>query len=145
MIDLTRVKFIKRIYIQSSSADPAPPLGTVLGNIGADARIFCTQSNLRTSELPTYFSLKTTIYIYENKSMNFVIDLPSISYFLNLLRFDKIIKVRVLDRIHEKTVSCVTLYSILQLAKFKFPHKDLPVSFKIILGTVNSMNITISK
>ena len=77
--------------------------------------------------------------------MNFIIDLPSISYFLNLLKFDKLITVRVSDRLHEKIVPSVTLYSILKLAKLKFPYMDLRASFKIIVGTVNSMNLKISK
>ena len=145
MLDLVRVKYIKKIYLQSNSADPSPPLGTILGNIGANAGTFCTQFNLRTQNLPTYFSLKTTIYIYDNKNMNFTIDLPSTSYFLNLLKFDKLIIVRMSDRSHEKTVSCVTLYSILKLAKLKFPYMDLYSSFKIVVGTVNSMNLKITK
>jgi hypothetical protein len=27
-------KYLKKLYIQSQAADPSPPLGTVLGNLG---------------------------------------------------------------------------------------------------------------
>lgn len=143
MIDMTRVKFIKKVYLQSNSAEPSPPLGTILGNIGANAGTFCTQFNLKTKDLPVYLKLKTIIYIYDNRSLDFTIDLPSVSYFLNLLKFEKIVKVRVLDRMHEKTLICVSLYEVIKLSKLKFPHLSLEVSFKIIMGTINSMKLII--
>jgi ribosomal protein L11 len=34
------VKHIKKIYLRSQSADPAPPLGTVLGNLGVIQILF---------------------------------------------------------------------------------------------------------
>lgn len=34
MFDKSLVKHVKRIYLFSQSADPSPPLGTVLGNLG---------------------------------------------------------------------------------------------------------------
>jgi ribosomal protein L11 len=77
--------------------------------------------------------------------MNFVVDLPSISYFLNLLKFESVVKVRLHDRYHDKLISCVKLYSVLQLARLKFPNKALPLAFKIIMGTVYSMNLTITR
>jgi hypothetical protein len=39
-MDITGVKFIKRVYLSSHSADPSPPLGTILGNIGAMLLLF---------------------------------------------------------------------------------------------------------
>jgi hypothetical protein len=33
-------KFIKKIYIRSQMAEAAPPLGTILGNLGAIRKIF---------------------------------------------------------------------------------------------------------
>lgn len=40
MIDLSGVKLIKKVYLQSHSAEPSPPLGTVLGNIGCMLQLF---------------------------------------------------------------------------------------------------------
>jgi len=142
-MDLTGVIFVKKVYLLARCAEPSPPLGTILGNIGANASSFCIQFNNKTSELPTYFSLKTTIYVFSNKSTSFIVDLPSITFFLGLLKFDKTINIRVLDRLHEKVISCVNLYSILQLARLKFPNKPLKVAFKVIIGSVYSMGLTI--
>lgn len=40
MIDKAFVKHIKKIYISSQSADPSPPLGTILGNLGVIQILF---------------------------------------------------------------------------------------------------------
>lgn len=142
-MDLSGIIFIKKIYLMANGAEPAPPLGTILGNIGVQASPFCIQFNNKTSELPSYFLLKVTIYISTNKSTQFTVDLPSITYFLGLLKFDRTIKIRLTDRFHEKIISCIDLYSILQLTKLKFPNKPLHLAFKIILGSVHSMGLTV--
>jgi len=87
--------------------------------------------------------LKATIYVLENRTTNFSVSLPSVGYILSLLKFNKLMKVRVFDRFHDKNVLCVKVYSLLKLAKLKFPYCSLKQSFPIILGTVKSMNLTI--
>lgn len=34
-------KYTKKIFIRAQSADPSPPLGTVLGNLGVQTSNFC--------------------------------------------------------------------------------------------------------
>lgn len=134
-------KYIKKIFIHAQSADPSPPLGTVLGNLGVTTSNFCTSFNLFTKQLPVYFLLKVTISIFENKSTTFTVDLPSTGYFLSLLKFNHIIKVRVFDRLHDKTIQCVKLVELLKLARLKFPQLPLDQSFFIIWGSVKAMNL----
>jgi large subunit ribosomal protein L11 len=141
MIDKALVKHIKKIYIMSQSADPSPPLGTVLGNLGVNTNTFCTSFNSFTKNLPNYFSLKVIIYVLENRTTSFAVSLSSIGYILTLLKFAKSIKVRVFDRVHDKIFFCVTVFSLLKLAKFKFPHSSLKKSFPVVLGSVKSMNL----
>lgn len=136
-------KYIKKIYITSQGADPAPPLGTILGNLGVNTVNFCTNFNLFTKSIPNYFSLKVTIYIFDNRSTSFIIDLPSTGYILNLLKFEKIVKVRAFDRIHDKTISCVLLQEVVALAKLKFAYLPIQQSFNIIFGSIKSMGLYI--
>lgn len=102
MLDNVLIKHVKKIYILSQKADPSPPLGTVLGNLGVNTNTFCTSFNIFTKELPCYFSLKVIIYVHENRSTTFVVSLPSVGYILSLLKYSKLVKVRVFDKIHEK-------------------------------------------
>lgn len=64
--------------------------------------------NLFTKTLPVYFLLKVTILIFDNKSTTFTIDLPSTGFFLSLLKFEKVVKIRIFDRYHEKNIFCIS-------------------------------------
>lgn len=138
-------KQLKQLYIASQSADPSPPLGTILGNLGVNTVSFCTAFNLHTKTIPTYFLLKVKIEIYENRSTSFIVDAPSTGNLLSLLKFEKLLKVQVHDRVHTKPVSCIKLEEVLKLAKFKFPELKFEKSVRIILGSVKAMNLKILK
>jgi len=143
MFDIKEYKYLKINFIQSSSADPAPPLGTVLGNLGVNTTSFCTQFNNFTSKLPSYFLLRVYIYIASNKSFKFNIKLPTTSFILNLLKFELTIKVHIHGKLQEKIIVCVKLFSLVKLAKFKFPKLDLIHSLPIVFGTAKSFNIQV--
>ncbi len=136
---------IKIVYIRSQNAEAAPPLGTILGNIGVNTIKFCDEFNKYTNLLPSYLIVKVKININDNKSFNFLILSLSITYILKLLKFKNIIKVRIHDRIHEKEILCIKLKDILILALFKYPEKDLQESFNILNGILRSMNLLIVK
>jgi ribosomal protein L11 len=135
----------KIVYIQSQSAEAAPPLGTILGNVGVNSEKFCNEYNKYTINLPSYLVVKVKIDINENKTFTFFLESLSITYLLKLLKFKNIIKVRVFDRIHDKEIICVKLKDILILSLFKFPSKTLKESFKIFCGITKSMNLKIIK
>jgi large subunit ribosomal protein L11 len=73
------------LYIRSQGADPGPPLGTVLGNLGVNAVKFCKDFNDFTKELPDYLVLGVYIYIYIDKSFFFRIFEPTLNNLLTLL------------------------------------------------------------
>jgi large subunit ribosomal protein L11 len=125
------------IYLRAQMAESGPPLGTVLGNLGVNTVKFCKEFNDFTADLPSYFLLKVTIFVYEDKSCSFSVALPSTGYFISLLRFDRKIK----NFGKEITQHCISLQSVIQLALFKFPNIDLKISVPIILGSVNSANL----
>jgi len=128
-LDITH---IKKCFIMSNNAEPSPPLGTILGNLGVNTIKFCEEFNKVTKNLPLYFLLKTQITIYENRSFTFKLKCSSTSFFLNLLKFERMLKIRLHDRIHEKVINCILLKDILQLALFKYPNYDIKKSILII-------------
>ena len=143
VIDHANLKYSKRLFIQSSSAEPVPPLGTILGNLGVNTVSFCNDFNSFTKNLPIYFILKVYIYIYENKSVVFNVGLPSTGFILNLLKFNKIIKFKLFDRINEKSISCVKISEVIKLAKLKFPSLPLNKATSIIFGSIKSMQLIV--
>jgi len=141
ILDLRYVKYTKKLYIQSQNAEPSPPLGTVLGNLGVTTATFCSNFNLFTKNLPSYFLLKVCIFIYENKSTAFIVDLPPISFFLNFLKFEQILKIRNLN----KLVFCIPLKEIIKLALLKFPFLALINGLSILFGSIKSMGLIVKK
>lgn len=85
--------------------------------------------------------MKVNIYIFDNRSTSFTVSLSSTGFFLTLLKFDRLVKVKFNGRLNDKMITCVDLYQILQLSKLKFPYLPLEKSFPIILGTVKSMGL----
>src|SRR4051794_2695530 len=79
-------KIFLTIYIRANTAESGPPLGTTLGNIGVNTIKFCKEFNEFTKDLPNYFLLKVNISITENKSFNFIIEMPSIGSLIYLLK-----------------------------------------------------------
>jgi ribosomal protein L11 len=135
----------KIVYIQSQNAEAAPPLGTILGNVGVNTIKFCDEFNKFTSKLPAYLIIKVKININDNKSFNFFLVSLSITYILKLLKFKNIMKIRVYDRVYDKEIMCIKLKNILILSLFKFPEKTLEESFNIFNGITKSMNLLIVK
>jgi ribosomal protein L11 len=123
---------------------PTPPLGTILGNIGVNTINFCDEFNNYTKNLSAYFLVQVKIDIYENKSFKFFVKKSPTGFLLNLLKFEKKIKVSYFDRVHENSIFCINSEDVIKLAKYKFPNLDLVKSISIILGTLKSMDIYIN-
>ena len=143
MCDLTNINIIKILFITSQNADPAPPLGTVLGNLGLNTIKFCKEFNAITSTLPKYFKLKVKIFIFDNRSFQCHYFYPSTGFILNLLKFSKDFKVFKSDRFITTTFFCISLKNLIKLALFKFPLFDLSQSLPVILGSIKSMKLKV--
>jgi hypothetical protein len=129
-VDANEVKFIVICNIYANSAETAPPLGTILGNLGVSTIKFCKEFNDFTVDLPTYIKLTVTILIQENKSFSFTMVLGSVGYLISLLKIETEIG---LDQFF--------LSDLLHLAKFKFPNFPLQKSVPMLLGALDSSNI----
>jgi len=137
---LKEVVISKIVYIRSQNAEAAPPLGTVLGNIGVNTVKFCDEFNKLTINLPSYMIVNVKIDINENKTFKFKIQSLSLTFLLNLLKFKSIV-----TKVSVKEFMCLKLTDVVILALFKFPKKSLKESLRIILGVIKSMNILVVK
>jgi large subunit ribosomal protein L11 len=128
------------IYIRANSAESGPPLGTTLGNIGVNTIKFCKEFNEFTQDLPNYFLLKVNIVVSENKSYIFNVQLPSVGFFISLLKKEESIK----DLNGSISINnYIILEDLLKLAKFILPTYALEKSSKILMGSLLSSNIII--
>lgn len=138
---MEKEKIIKLIiYIIANNAKSGPPLGTTLGNIGVNTVKFCKEFNDFTKDLPDYFKLKVEIFITENKNFTFKVHLPSIGFFIYLLKKEEEIK----DKNGQKIlINYILLEDFIKLAKLKLPNCDLKKALKIVRGSLLSSNIVI--
>lgn len=129
---MLNVAHTKKCFLVSNSAEPAPPLGTILGNLGVNTVKFCEEFNTFTKNLPKYFFLKVIIYIFSNRSFKFEILSCSTGFLLNLLKFEKTIRIYSHDRYKDKNINCIYLKDIVKLALFKFPKNNIKQSILCI-------------
>lgn len=107
--------------------------------VGLNAVKFCKEFNDFTKDLPSYFVLKVTLKILEDRSFTFTVAAPSTGFLLNLLKFDRIFLVSG----HKVTKSCLSLKSLVQLSIFKFSKLSLKKAVYTVCGTLNSANIIV--
>ena len=72
---------ILKLQIQAGQANPAPPVGPALGQVGVNIMEFCKDFNARTQKQAGEI-LPTVISVYKDKSFSFVTKQPPASVLL---------------------------------------------------------------
>jgi len=124
----SNVRHLISIILHSQGAEAAPPLGTVLGNLGVNAVKFSKEFNEFTSELPKYFKIRVLITVYENKTVTFKTKMPTTGFILSSLR----------DNYPDEIIP---IDEVVKLAKFKLPKLPLEKSVLIIWGSIKSAGL----
>ena len=76
------IESLVKIQIPAGQANPAPPIGTALGPRGINIADFCKQFNDKTKTHEAGQPLPTIISIYEDRSFDFIIKAPPMSFLL---------------------------------------------------------------
>lgn len=118
-----------------------PPLSTILGNIAnfSTAKL-SSELNEFTNELPNYMLLEVKIFIFLDKTYQFIIFEPSISSLLRLLSVRHEIKIKGSGGLKNKEVKAIKLKNIFLISYFKYGNCD-DYNLKMIWGTANSFNL----
>jgi large subunit ribosomal protein L11 len=72
-------KYVK-VEIEAGQAKPAPPLGPALGQAGVQIGDFVNKFNSETKDMKGILPVK--IYVYEDRTYDYVIKAPTASYLL---------------------------------------------------------------
>ncbi|MES0329723.1 MAG: 50S ribosomal protein L11, partial [Dehalococcoidales bacterium] len=70
-----KVKAILKIQLEAGKANPAPPVGTVLGQQGVNIMAFCKEYNERTSKNAGSI-IPVEITIFQDRSFKFITKTP---------------------------------------------------------------------
>ena len=134
------IKKIK-LDIEAGKANPAPPVGTVLGPAGINLQEFCTKYNEATRDKMGDI-VPVEISIYEDRSFDFIIKTPPTGFLLK--KYAKVKKGSAKGK--NEVVGSITEAQLREIAEIKLPDLnayDVEAAMKIVAGTAKNMGIEI--
>lgn len=135
-----KVKTILKLNIEAGKANPAPPIGPVLGQHGIAIMEFCKQYNERTKDRMGEI-VPALLTVYEDRSFDFVLKKAPVAEYIK-----KALKVAKGSGApgKENLKQALTSSQIEEIAKEKmedFNTTNLDAAKKIVIGTARSMGI----
>jgi len=138
-----KILTVVKIQIPAGKANPAPPIGPVLGQHGLNIAEFCQKFNEKTKDKGDDL-IPVEINIFENRSYDFILKTPPTSFLLKKAAGIK----KGSGEPQKKKVGKVTKAQIKEIAKKKMNDlntDDLEQATKVICGTAKNMGITVEK
>jgi large subunit ribosomal protein L11 len=136
-------EIIKKIKldIEAGKANPAPPVGTVLGPAGINLQEFCTKYNEATRDKMGDIA-PVEITIYEDRTFDFIVKTPPTGFLLK--KYAKVKKGSAKGS--GEIVGSITEAQLREIAEIKLPDLnayDVEAAMKIVAGTAKNMGIEI--
>ena len=135
---ITQVK----LQVPAGSANPAPPVGTALGQHGLNIQDFCKQFNDKTKDLEKGLAMPVVINVYKDRSFDFIVKSTPASILIK--KAAGVQKGSATPQ--SKKVGKVTKKQLEEIVKQKegdLNAGDLEQAIKIIAGTARSMGIEV--
>lgn len=136
-------KVIKVIKVQArgGQANPAPPLGPVLGQAGINIQEFCLKFNEKTKNKAGQV-IPAEITIYDDRSFTFILKQPPASYLI----LQKIGKEKGSGQPNKDKIGRVTMKDIEEIATAKMSDlntTNLESAKRTIAGTARNMGVVV--
>jgi large subunit ribosomal protein L11 len=130
-----------KLQIPGGQANPAPPIGPVLGQNGVNIMEFCKQFNAATQKQQGEV-IPVIITVYKDRSFTFECKTPPVAYLL--MKAAKIKKGSGVP--NREKVGSVTKQQAMEIVKMKMPDlncHDEEAGFRIVAGAARSMGVEI--
>jgi len=138
-----KVTKIIKLQIPAGKANPAPPVGSALGQHGVNIQEFCSQFNDKTKEMGDTI-IPVVISVYEDRSFTFVTKMPPASTLIK-----KAINLKSGSGTPQKAkVGNLTQAQLREIAEKKMEDlnaNDVEHAMNIIAGTARSMGVTVDQ
>lgn len=144
---MSKKQIVEKVSMQlpAGAANPAPPVGTVLGQRGVNLMEFCKTFNAKTEKLEKTMPTPVVISIHKDKSFSLQIKTPPVSYLL--MKAAKIKKGSQKPGMEDE-VGFITKDQALEIAKQKMPDlntNDIEKALQSVKGSARSMNLGIKE
>ena len=130
-----------KLQIPGGAATPAPPVGSSLGQHGANIMDFCKQFNALTASKKGE-TVPVIISIYKDKTFTFIIKTPPVSELIK----KRINLAKGSSKPNTDKVGKISWRDIEEIAKIKLPDLnalDIEQAKKIIAGSARSMGVDV--
>ena len=132
-----------KLQVSGGQANPAPPIGPVLGQHGVNIMEFCKQFNARTQKQQGEV-VPVVITVFKDRSFTFEIKTAPVSYLIKkALGIEKGSSVPNKDKVGKLTKAQV--YDIAKQKMQDLNCYDEEAAFKIVAGTARSMGVDVLK
>jgi large subunit ribosomal protein L11 len=136
-----KIKAVVKIQIQAGKANPAPPVGTVLGPLGVNLMQFVKEYNARTAGQVGQ-TVPAEVTVFQDGSFTFILKTPPA---VDLIK--KAVGVQRGSAVPNRDkVASITNQQLREIAEIKMKDlnaHDLDSAVNIIAGTARSMGITV--
>ena len=130
-----------KLQLPAGQANPAPPVGPVLGQHGVNIMEFCKQFNAKTQKQAGEIT-PVIITVYKDRSFTFELKTPPVSYLIK-----KAIKIeKGSGTPNKEKVGKITRAQCMQIAKQKMPDlncNDEEAAVRCVAGTARSMGVDV--
>lgn len=134
-----KISRVIKLQIKAGAANPAPPVGTVLGPAGVNLQEFCTKFNDATRDKMGDI-LPVEISVYEDRSFTFVVKTPPAGFLIK--RAAGVAK----GSAKKEIVGSITKAQLREIAETKLVDLnayDVEAGMNIIAGSAKNMGIEI--
>ena len=137
-----KVEIVVRLQIPAGQANPSPPVGPALGQVGLNIMEFCNAFNAKTADAEPGILIPVVINVYRNKTFTFITKTPPASTLLKkaagIAKGSGEPNTEKVGKINQKQLE--------EIAQIKAPDLnaiEMEAAMKIIAGTARSMGLEV--
>jgi large subunit ribosomal protein L11 len=137
-----KVVALIKLAIPAGKANPAPPIGPVLGQHGVNIMAFCKEYNARTQD-KVGLVVPVEISVFEDRSFTFILKTPPASVLIK--------KAAGIEKgsgePRTKKVGTITRAQLKEIAETKMPDlnaNDIEAAMNIVEGTARNMGVSVA-
>ncbi len=137
-----KLECVVRLQIPAGQANPSPPVGPALGQVGLNIMEFCNAFNAKTADAEPGILIPVVIDVYRNKTFTFITKTPPASTLLKkaagIAKGSGEPNTEKVGKINQKQLE--------EIAQIKAPDLnsiEIEAAMKIIAGTARSMGLEV--